>query len=138
MIDPNILCSGLLLFQRYPMLMSTYLGVMGRVLLQNTSFFSLLLNQMACELGQEVRMFVLVFQQDFMWKSRILLTWKKISLCFQCFFLPSTSMFPFSCFVPSPELLHQVLCVPSIFLKHLKKFYTISRFSSCCIPLWSL
>uniref|UniRef100_A0A8C7A216 Importin-11 n=1 Tax=Nothoprocta perdicaria TaxID=30464 RepID=A0A8C7A216_NOTPE len=38
----------------YPMVMSTYLGVMGRVLLQNTSFFSLLLSQMACELGQEL------------------------------------------------------------------------------------
>lgn len=49
------LCCGLLLFQRYPVVMSTYLGIMGRVLLQNTRFFSLLLSQMACELGQEVR-----------------------------------------------------------------------------------
>uniref|UniRef100_A0A8B9DYP5 Importin-11 n=1 Tax=Anser cygnoides TaxID=8845 RepID=A0A8B9DYP5_ANSCY len=45
---------GIIDGERYPMLMSTYLGVMGRVLLQNTSFFSLLLNQMACELGQEL------------------------------------------------------------------------------------
>lgn len=37
------------------MVMSTYLGIMGRVLLQNASFFSVLLSQMACELGQEVR-----------------------------------------------------------------------------------
>lgn len=40
-------------------MMSTYLGIMGRVLLQNARFFSLLLSQMACELGQEVRFFVL-------------------------------------------------------------------------------
>ncbi|NXL84061.1 IPO11 protein, partial [Alectura lathami] len=40
--------------ERYPMLMSTYLGIMGRVLLQNTSFFSLFLGEMACELGQEL------------------------------------------------------------------------------------
>uniref|UniRef100_A0A669QJN6 Importin-11 n=1 Tax=Phasianus colchicus TaxID=9054 RepID=A0A669QJN6_PHACC len=45
---------GIIDGERYPMLMSTYLGVMGRVLLQNTSFFSLLLNQMACESGQEL------------------------------------------------------------------------------------
>uniref|UniRef100_A0A8C0FV47 Importin-11 n=1 Tax=Bubo bubo TaxID=30461 RepID=A0A8C0FV47_BUBBB len=45
---------GLLLFQRYPVVMSTYLGIMGRILLQNAKFFSLLLNQMACELGQEL------------------------------------------------------------------------------------
>jgi len=55
-------------------MMSTYLGIMGRVLLQNASFFSLFLSQMACELGQEVRIFVLVFQLDCMWKSCILLT----------------------------------------------------------------
>ncbi|KFU95493.1 Importin-11 [Chaetura pelagica] len=40
--------------ERYPVVMSTYLGIMGRVLLQNASFFSLLLSQMACELGQEL------------------------------------------------------------------------------------
>uniref|UniRef100_A0A803XM30 Importin 11 n=1 Tax=Meleagris gallopavo TaxID=9103 RepID=A0A803XM30_MELGA len=45
---------GIIDGERYPMLMSTYLGVIGRVLLQNTSFFSLLLNQMACESGQEL------------------------------------------------------------------------------------
>ncbi|NXD07011.1 IPO11 protein, partial [Nothocercus nigrocapillus] len=45
---------GIIDGERYPMVMSTYLGVMGRVLLQNTSFFSLLLSQMACELGQEL------------------------------------------------------------------------------------
>ncbi|NXA32364.1 IPO11 protein, partial [Eudromia elegans] len=45
---------GIIDGERYPVVMSTYLGVMGRVLLQNTSFFSLLLNQMACELGQEL------------------------------------------------------------------------------------
>lgn len=39
--------------------MSTYLGVIGRVLLQNKSFFSLLLNQMACEFGQEVSIHIL-------------------------------------------------------------------------------
>lgn len=65
---------GLLLFQRYPVVMSTYLGIMGRVLLQNARFFSLLLNQVACELGQEVRIFFLVFQLYCMWKSCILLT----------------------------------------------------------------
>ncbi|NXI90608.1 IPO11 protein, partial [Psophia crepitans] len=45
---------GILDGERYPVVMSTYLGIMGRVLLQNASFFSLLLNQMACELGQEL------------------------------------------------------------------------------------
>ncbi|KAJ7335927.1 hypothetical protein JRQ81_013868 [Phrynocephalus forsythii] len=44
---------GIIDGERYPVVMSTYLGVIGRVLLQNKSFFSLLLNQMACELGQE-------------------------------------------------------------------------------------
>lgn len=41
--------------QRYPVVMSTYLGIMGRILLQNSSFFSSLLTQMASECGQEVR-----------------------------------------------------------------------------------
>ncbi|NXX40800.1 IPO11 protein, partial [Tricholaema leucomelas] len=45
---------GIIDGERYPVVMSTYLGIMGRVLLQNTRFFSLLLSQMACELGQEV------------------------------------------------------------------------------------
>lgn len=34
--------------------MSTYLGIMGRVLLQNSSFFSSLLSQMASECNQEM------------------------------------------------------------------------------------
>ncbi|NXP02522.1 IPO11 protein, partial [Thinocorus orbignyianus] len=45
---------GILDGERYPVVMSTYLGIVGRVLLQNTSFFSLFLSQMACELGQEL------------------------------------------------------------------------------------
>ncbi|KAF3695674.1 Importin-11 [Channa argus] len=40
--------------ERYPVVMSTYLGIMGRVLLQNSSFFSSLLTQMASECGQEM------------------------------------------------------------------------------------
>ncbi|XP_007424255.1 importin-11 isoform X1 [Python bivittatus] len=44
---------GIIQGERYPVVMSTYLGVIGRVLLQNKSFFSLLLNQMACEFNQE-------------------------------------------------------------------------------------
>ncbi|XP_063036786.1 importin-11 isoform X1 [Melospiza melodia melodia] len=44
---------GIIEGERYPVVMSTYLGIMGRVLLQNARFFSLLLSQMACELGQE-------------------------------------------------------------------------------------
>ncbi|KAK1174337.1 importin-11 isoform X1 [Acipenser oxyrinchus oxyrinchus] len=40
--------------ERYPVVMSTYLGVMGRVLLQNGSFFSSLLTQMAVEFHQEM------------------------------------------------------------------------------------
>uniref|UniRef100_A0A8C0G4T7 Importin-11 n=1 Tax=Chelonoidis abingdonii TaxID=106734 RepID=A0A8C0G4T7_CHEAB len=49
----NILPISPILFW-YPVVMSTYLGVIGRVLLQNASFFSLLLSQMACECGQEL------------------------------------------------------------------------------------
>ncbi|KAM6364377.1 importin-11-like [Pluvialis apricaria] len=45
---------GIIDGERYPVMMSTYLGVMGRVLLQNANFFSLVLSQMACELGQEL------------------------------------------------------------------------------------
>ena len=45
----------ILIVQRYPVVMSTYLGVMGRVLLQNTSFFSSLLSEMAHKFNQEVR-----------------------------------------------------------------------------------
>ncbi|CAN0335319.1 unnamed protein product [Bubo scandiacus] len=45
---------GIIDGERYPVVMSTYLGIMGRILLQNAKFFSLLLNQMACELGQEL------------------------------------------------------------------------------------
>uniref|UniRef100_A0A3Q3ANW6 Importin-11 n=1 Tax=Kryptolebias marmoratus TaxID=37003 RepID=A0A3Q3ANW6_KRYMA len=40
--------------ERYPVVMSTYLGIMGRVLLQNSSFFSSLLTQMASECNQEM------------------------------------------------------------------------------------
>uniref|UniRef100_A0A8B9JDS4 Importin-11 n=1 Tax=Astyanax mexicanus TaxID=7994 RepID=A0A8B9JDS4_ASTMX len=40
--------------QRYPVVMSVYLGVIGRVLLQNSSFFSALLSQMAIESNQEM------------------------------------------------------------------------------------
>uniref|UniRef100_A0A9L0T9T6 Importin-11 n=1 Tax=Equus caballus TaxID=9796 RepID=A0A9L0T9T6_HORSE len=40
--------------KRYPVVMSTYLGVMGRVLLQNASFFSSLLNEMAHKFNQEM------------------------------------------------------------------------------------
>ena len=41
--------------QRYPVVMSTYLGILGRVLLQNSSFFYSLLTQMASECSQKVR-----------------------------------------------------------------------------------
>ncbi|XP_057269549.1 importin-11 [Pezoporus wallicus] len=44
---------GIIDGERYPVVMSTYLGIMGRVLLQNARFFSLLLSEMAHELGQE-------------------------------------------------------------------------------------
>ncbi|XP_030323526.1 importin-11 [Calypte anna] len=50
---PSVL-RGIIDGERYPVVMSTYLGIMGRVLLQNASFFSLLLSQVACELGQEM------------------------------------------------------------------------------------
>lgn len=40
--------------ERYPVVMSTYLGIMGRVLLQNSSFFSSLLTQMASECNQKM------------------------------------------------------------------------------------
>ncbi|XP_040277260.1 importin-11 [Bufo bufo] len=39
--------------ERYPVVMATYLGVFGRVLLQNQACFSSLLNQMAQEYSQE-------------------------------------------------------------------------------------
>ncbi|CAG5924044.1 unnamed protein product, partial [Menidia menidia] len=45
---------GILDGERYPVVMSTYLGIMGRVLLQNASFFSSLLTQMASECNQEM------------------------------------------------------------------------------------
>uniref|UniRef100_A0A3Q2ZDI5 Importin-11 n=1 Tax=Hippocampus comes TaxID=109280 RepID=A0A3Q2ZDI5_HIPCM len=45
---------GLVNGERYPVVMSTYLGIMGRILLQNSSFFSSLLTQMASECGQEI------------------------------------------------------------------------------------
>uniref|UniRef100_A0A8C5C3D6 Importin 11 n=1 Tax=Gadus morhua TaxID=8049 RepID=A0A8C5C3D6_GADMO len=40
--------------ERYPVVMSTYLGITGRVLLQNSSFFSSLLTQMASECNQGI------------------------------------------------------------------------------------
>lgn len=54
--------------QRYPVVMSTYLGIMGRVLLQNYSFFSSLLTQMAFECSQKVRLTPLasVFSAQFL------------------------------------------------------------------------
>ncbi|KAL4630065.1 importin-11 isoform X1 [Arapaima gigas] len=45
---------GIIDGERYPVVMSTYLGVIGRVLLQNSSFFSSLLRQMAQEFNQEM------------------------------------------------------------------------------------
>uniref|UniRef100_A0A672V8B2 Importin-11 n=1 Tax=Strigops habroptila TaxID=2489341 RepID=A0A672V8B2_STRHB len=44
---------GIIDGERYPVVMSAYLGIMGRVLLQNARFFSLLLSEMARELGEE-------------------------------------------------------------------------------------
>ncbi|NXJ84659.1 IPO11 protein, partial [Trogon melanurus] len=44
---------GIIDGERYPVVMSTYLGIMGRVLLQNARFFSLVLSQVSSELGQE-------------------------------------------------------------------------------------
>uniref|UniRef100_A0A671TEV9 Importin-11 n=1 Tax=Sparus aurata TaxID=8175 RepID=A0A671TEV9_SPAAU len=40
--------------ERYPVVMSTYLGILGRVLLQNSSFFYSLLTQMASECSQKM------------------------------------------------------------------------------------
>ncbi|MBN3312396.1 IPO11 protein, partial [Atractosteus spatula] len=45
---------GIIDGERYPVVMSTYLGVMGRVLLQNSNFFSSLLSQMAAEFNQKM------------------------------------------------------------------------------------
>ncbi|GAA6076240.1 importin-11, partial [Tachysurus ichikawai] len=45
--------SGVIEGERYPVVMSTYLGIIGRILLQNSSFFSSLLTQMAMEFNQE-------------------------------------------------------------------------------------
>ncbi|XP_072272468.1 importin-11 [Pyxicephalus adspersus] len=44
---------GILEGERYPVVMSTYLGVLGRVLLQNKNCFFTLLNQMSLECSQE-------------------------------------------------------------------------------------
>lgn len=55
--------SCILIVQRYPVVMSIYLAVMGRVLLQNTSFFSSLLNEMGHEFNQEVRVCMLKFKE---------------------------------------------------------------------------
>ncbi|KAM7149707.1 importin-11 isoform 3-T3 [Molossus nigricans] len=55
MFQPILPCvfRGIIEGERYPVVMSTYLGVMGRVLLQNTSFFSSLLTEMAHKFNQE-------------------------------------------------------------------------------------
>uniref|UniRef100_A0A8C1T3K6 Importin-11 n=1 Tax=Cyprinus carpio TaxID=7962 RepID=A0A8C1T3K6_CYPCA len=44
---------GIVEGERYPVVMSTYLGVTGRILLQNSGFFTSLLTQMAVEYNQE-------------------------------------------------------------------------------------
>jgi hypothetical protein len=56
MFQPILPCvfSGIMEGERYPEVMSTYLGVIGRVLLQNASFFSSLLNEMAHKFNQEM------------------------------------------------------------------------------------
>ncbi|XP_059550534.1 importin-11 isoform X4 [Myotis daubentonii] len=56
MFQPILPCvfRGIIEGERYPVVMSTYLGVMGRVLLQNTSFFSSLLTVMAHKCNQEM------------------------------------------------------------------------------------
>ncbi|XP_053445954.1 importin-11 isoform X1 [Nycticebus coucang] len=56
MFQPVFPCvfRGIIEGERYPVVMSTYLGVMGRVLLQNASFFSSLLNEMAHKFNQEM------------------------------------------------------------------------------------
>ncbi|XP_058165263.1 importin-11 [Dasypus novemcinctus] len=56
MFQPILPCvfRGIIEGERYPVVMSTYLGVIGRVLLQNTSFFSSLLNEMAHKFNQEM------------------------------------------------------------------------------------
>ncbi|XP_066514944.1 importin-11 [Hoplias malabaricus] len=51
---PSVL-RGVLEGERYPVVMSVYLGVMGRVLLQNSSFFTELLYQISQEIHQEVQ-----------------------------------------------------------------------------------
>ncbi|GCC27138.1 hypothetical protein chiPu_0005560, partial [Chiloscyllium punctatum] len=50
---PSVL-KGILDGEKYPVVMSTYLGITGRVLLQNAGFFSSLLNQIALDLSQEM------------------------------------------------------------------------------------
>lgn len=52
--------------QTYPVAMSTYLGIMGRVLLQNSSFFSSLLTQIASECSQKVSPVASVFSAQFL------------------------------------------------------------------------
>ncbi|XP_056320294.1 importin-11 [Danio aesculapii] len=49
---PSVL-RGIVEGERYPVVMSTYLGVTGRILLQNSGFFTSLLTQMAVEFNQE-------------------------------------------------------------------------------------
>ncbi|XP_078405147.1 importin-11 isoform X1 [Cetorhinus maximus] len=50
---PSVL-KGIVDGEKYPVVMSTYLGIAGRVLLQNAGFFSSLLSQIALELNQEM------------------------------------------------------------------------------------
>ncbi|XP_075445973.1 importin-11 isoform X2 [Ascaphus truei] len=45
---------GIIDGERYPVVMATYLGILGRVLLQNTSCFSSLLYQMSQEYNEEI------------------------------------------------------------------------------------
>ncbi|XP_061409413.1 importin-11 [Lethenteron reissneri] len=44
---------GILDGERYPVVMATYLGIFGRIILQNPAYFSGLLGQIGMELGQE-------------------------------------------------------------------------------------
>ncbi|XP_057689047.1 importin-11 [Corythoichthys intestinalis] len=61
--------TGVVNGERYPVVMSTYLGIIGRILLQNSSFFSSLLTQLATECGQEIdQLFGSVIE---MWVDRL-------------------------------------------------------------------
>ncbi|XP_077601089.1 importin-11-like [Stigmatopora nigra] len=61
--------TGVVNGERYPVVMSTYLGIIGRILLQNSSFFSSLLSKLATECGQEIdQLFGSVIE---MWVDRL-------------------------------------------------------------------